>query len=206
MNLPELFEEHRSTLLIGLMGLFLLGVGVLSAVVLSRGNTSQDVEIIRTNESDEKDDYVFVDVEGAVQTPGVYRLEGDVRVADVLQMAGGVSDDADQNWVSKYINLAQKVSDGVKIYIPFLGEQMNQQEQQTQSNQDQSDVLGLDASAKMNINTATISDLDTLWGIGEKRAQDIIDHRPYESVEQLREKNVIPANIYDRIKHELSVF
>ena len=60
-----------------------------------------------------------VHIDGAVEKPGVYSLNADSRVQDVLIYAGGLSAAADRQWVAKQLNLAQKVSDGMKIYIPF---------------------------------------------------------------------------------------
>ena len=56
----------------------------------------------------------------------------------------------------------------------------------------------------MNINTATKSELDQLWGVGEARAQTIIEGRPYQTVEEV--KKVLPSNVYEQIKDEISVY
>lgn len=61
-------------------------------------------------------------------------------------------------------------------------------------------------SGKININTASASELDTLWGIGEVRAKDIIDNRSYSSIDELLTKKVIPSNVFEKIKDEITVF
>ena len=61
-------------------------------------------------------------------------------------------------------------------------------------------------SQPLNINAASAAELDTLWGIGQSRAADIIDQRPYNSPEDLLSKGIIPENVYERIKDEISVY
>lgn len=65
---------------------------------------------------------VKVDIEGAVQKPGVYEIPNDYRIQDVLITAGGLTVKANRKYLSENINLAQKVSDGLKIWIPETGE------------------------------------------------------------------------------------
>jgi competence protein ComEA len=62
------------------------------------------------------------------------------------------------------------------------------------------------AGAKVNINSASASELDSLWGIGEKRAAEIVDNRPYSSIEELLTRKIIPSNVYEKIEDEISVF
>lgn len=212
MNLPELFEEYRSQFVLGLAGLFLLGVGVLSVVVLSLKQSEPKVEILSTDEAgDAESGEIVVDVEGAVERPGVYKLASEARVNDALIAAGGLSSEADREWITKNINLAQPLADGLKIYIFSVGEQDDVKTTASNTNTvgilDQSgEVIGMVTAGKININTASSSELDSLWGIGEKRAAAIIDNRPYESIEQLLERKIIPANVFERIKDEISVF
>lgn len=206
MELPDFIEENRKTFSVGLVGLFLLAVGIFSAVLVGKNSSQPEVEILTADEEGSQEGEMVVDVEGAVERPGLYRLSGDVRVNDALVAAGGMSADADREWVARYLNLAQKISDGVKIYIPHSGGG----EEEVSLNQglveDSELVLGTDLEERININTAEISELDNLWGIGEKRAEDIVANRPYASTDELLEKKVIPSNVYDRIKNEIAVY
>lgn len=209
MNLPDLFEEYRSQFILGLAGLFLLGVGVLSVVVLSLKQSEPKVEILSTDESSlEESGEMMVDVEGAVEKPGVYKLVADARVNDALVAAGGLSAEADREWISRYINLAQPLKDGIKVYIPFIDERADKgllTTDQSGAKVQQGEIIGLSEKGKININTASVSELDSLWGIGEKRAQDIIGNRPFEAIEELRDKKIIPTNVFERIKEEISI-
>lgn len=206
-NLEQFLSEHRGTALMATLGVFLLGIGVLSAVVVSLKQSEPKIEIISLDESVEESREIVVDVAGAVEEPGVYRLVKGSRVNEALVAAGGLAADADRNWVARYVNLAQELSDGIKIYIPAVGEQhVAQGSPATSVLGSQEGNVGMDSSGKLNINTASAGELIGLWGIGEKRAQAIIENRPYSSIEELTDKRVIPSNVYEQIKDEISVY
>lgn len=156
-------------------------------------NTTQ-VEIIEAD--DGLGTEIWVDVQGGVVRPGVYSLREGDRVKDALIAAGGLGGQADREAVAKYINLAEKIKDGTKLYIPVLGES-------EQENREDGQVQGL-STGRVNINTATKSELDQLKGVGEARAQTIIEGRPYQTVEEV--KKVLPSNVYEQIKDEISVY
>lgn len=133
---------------------------------------------------------VIVDVSGAVEKPGVYDLPAEARVQDALVAAGGMSSEADRKFVSKNLNLAAKITDGGKIYIPLAGEV----------------VAGVNTSSLININTATASDLDALSGVGPATAEKMINNRPYGSIEELVSKKVVGQKVFDTIKEKISVY
>ena len=109
-------------------------------------------------------DYVFVEVKGAVKNPGVYEVPADARVTNVLSMAV-VSGSADLLTV----NQSEKVKDEMVIYVPETGE--IEDVGMISSEADSVDEV------QVNINTATIDELTQLNGIGEKKAQLILDYR-----------------------------
>jgi len=158
---------------------------------------------------------ILVDVSGAVEKPGVYELPEGSRFQNALVLAGGLSEDADRDYVDKYINLAAKLTDGGKIYIPKLGETSNPStslrtsKQQAVSN---NSVLGLTTNDQspiaslININTASLSDLDTLSGVGPVTAQKIIDNRPYSKIEELLEKKIVGNSVWEKIKDRISIY
>jgi competence protein ComEA len=191
----KILTEYKWSLGIGLIGLSLIGAG------LANYFTSKEeilVEIIPGEE--ERATSVWVDIEGAVEKPGVYELGADSRVNDLLIKAQGLAANADRGWVEKNINLAQKLSDGVKIYIPRKGEA-------TQLHTGTGGIVaGSLITSQININTASASELDSLWGIGEKRAEAIISNRPYQSIEDLKTKKIVPSNVYERIENQITVY
>ena len=207
LNLDRVFEEHRVTLLLALIGLFLLGVGVLSAVTIAMNRSKPTVEIIPVQEAESTDTLeIVVDVAGAVEKPGLYRLPRDARVNDALVAAGGFSADADRNWVEKYINLAQSLSDGIKLYIPTVSEDLSAETLGSNNPADAGGAVIGYQTQTVNVNTASLAELDSLWGIGEKRAQAIIDNRPYGNLSELTSKAGIPKNVFERIKSQISLY
>jgi competence protein ComEA len=165
------------------------------------------VEIVSEDVESNVTDKIVVDVSGAVEKAGVYEFSATSRINDALVLAGGLSASADRNWVSRFINLASKLEDGMKIYIPFAGEQVTNQTTPIGDN----NVAGVSSTNiagstnGIGINSASISQLDTLWGIGEVRANQIISNRPYSSLEQLMTKAGIPKNVFERIKDQISL-
>ncbi len=115
---------------------------------------------------------VYVDVDGAVVRPGVYRLKDGARVSEAIDSAGGLTAEADVTG----LNRASKITDGQKIYVPTVGEQ---QAAAAVGGADSAAVASGAGSSSglVNINTASAAELQTLSGIGPSMAQSIIDER-----------------------------
>lgn len=142
----------------------------------------------------------YVDVDGAVVRPGLYRLKDGARVSQAIDAAGGLTVEADVTG----LNRASKITDGQKIYVPTVGEQ-----------QAAAAVGGAESSAAttpgagsssglVNINTASAAELQTLSGIGPSMAQSIIDDRskngPFASVDDLMRVSGIGEKKLAKIK------
>lgn len=143
---------------------------------------------------------VYVDVDGAVVSPGVYRLKDGARVAQAIDAAGGLAPEADVTG----LNRASKVVDGQKIHVPTVGEQ---QASIAEAGVDcgasaSSGVSG--ATGLVNINTASAAELQTLSGIGPSMAQSIIDERTkngaFSSVDDLMRVSGIGEKKLAKIK------
>lgn len=144
---------------------------------------------------------IVVDVAGAVEAPGVYKLPSGSRIGDALVAAEGLSANADRAWVAQNLNLAERIKDGGKVYIP------DKSANQIVSNSaDQQASKSVNQTGKININTASVGELDSLPGIGEVRARAIIDSRPYASIEELVTKAKIPQSVYEDIANLVSVY
>lgn len=147
---------------------------------------------------------IFVDIAGAVEKPSVVELDEGERLQKAVELAGGLSPDADRNAV----NLAQKLIDGAQYIIPLKGEKLRinvpdgvgfSDEQNTGENND----------GKININTATKEKLMELNGIGEVIAQRIIDYRNengnFKSIDSIGEVSGIGAKKFDDIKNNICI-
>lgn len=139
---------------------------------------------------------ILVDIEGAVVNPGVYEVEDDKRINDVVILAGGFTKEVNAFYVTKNINKAQKLADGLKIYIPTINDpDVTLQEG---SNTDNS-VTTASIESAVNINSATKTELDKLPGIGEVTANKIIDNRPFSNKDDLVNKKVLTKSQLDKI-------
>lgn len=206
MFLPdrEFLQRNKIFLFVFLSGLVLISFGAL-LVKKSIDLSGTKVEVLEEGIESDKGQEIVVEVEGAVEKPGVYKLTKNSRIEDVLILAGGFSGNADRSWIEKNLNRAQKLSDGQKIYIPRTGEQSNISSAKNSSiYQTTSSNFSGQGSGLININTASLRELDSLPGIGQVYAQNIIEHRPYSTIEELLSKNVLKASVYEKIKSLIS--
>lgn len=191
-NWLSFLEKNKYFAFVFLAGLTLLGAGLL--FFLKVNSETDRIEIL-TDTIEAKN--IMVDIEGAVLKPGVYKLDGETRVSDLLSASGGLSATADRSWVEQNLNLASKLKDGMKIYIP---------------KKDESQVAGLSTEntrskqGKINLNSATASELESLWGVGPATAKKIIEGRPYTAVDELLTKKIMKSNVYEKVQDQLSVY
>ena len=155
---------------IGGVLLLLVGVGGLFS---KKEEAVEDVTEVETTMLAEKTEVsttqeavIFVDIKGAVKNPGVYQMKSGDRVKDALDAAGGLTGEAD----SQKVNLAQRVEDQMVIVVPKVGEEATEIPAGAPSKE-------ASKEGKVNINTATVEELKTLKGVGEKKAEAIIEYR-----------------------------
>lgn len=204
-NFDEFIFKYRWTLTLLLVGAILVGLGVFFAKD-SANFEGDKVEVLESaTEGGDVGSELVVEVSGSVESPGVYKLASGARIEEALIAAGGVSENADREWMEKFLNRAAKISDGQKIYIPKEGESINSIKGTTSAT-GISEGGGVDQGGLININTATQKELESLWGIGPVYAQNIIEQRPYSSPEELLSKKVIKQNVYDKNKDKLTVY
>lgn len=170
----------------------------------SSGETSQSKTVASASKSES--DKIFVDIKGAVRKEGVYELTSGSRVTDVVKLAGGFTDDADK----KSVNLAEKVADEAVIYVARVGEEVTPASPLSQAKNTAASGAKQDAdSEQINLNTATLEELQTISGIGAKRAQDIIDYRDnnggFSSVDDLKNVSGIGEKTLEKLKAEVTV-
>ncbi|HEL0613493.1 TPA: helix-hairpin-helix domain-containing protein [Streptococcus equi subsp. zooepidemicus] len=146
---------------------------------------------------------IVVDIKGAVHKEGVYKLAKGSRITDLIELAGGLTEQADKN----AINLAEKLSDEKVIYVAKLGENISVIKEP--SSETQSASADHQKPEKVHLNRASLADLQRISGIGAKRAQDIIDVREslggFKSLEDLRKVPGIGAKTLEKLKHDISL-
>ncbi|UUM58439.1 helix-hairpin-helix domain-containing protein [Streptococcus suis] len=166
-------------------------------------SASSEDQTKTASSSTEVSSQLVVDVKGAVKNPGLYTLEHGSRVNDALLAAGGFSQEADQ----KSVNLAQKLSDEAVVYVASKGENISVVASSNPSSamsQNQDDKQGL-----VNLNTATEAELQTISGVGAKRAADIIAYREanggFKSVDDLNNVSGIGDKTLENIRPYVTV-
>jgi competence protein ComEA len=144
---------------------------------------------------------------GEVQKPSVYSLPTQSRMIDALMEAGGPTEDADLNRV----NLADKIVDGQKIYIPKIGEDIDKSliAEENSSRTDSSTLIQPSGSNLININQASQKELESLPGIGPVIAQNIIAYREqngmFRSHGDIKKVSRIGSKTYEKIKDLITV-
>jgi competence protein ComEA len=186
----QFLDEHKISIGCAAVGTVLLLSGVFSSGILSKPVKTSSYKAPAQAQA------IVIDVSGAVSAPGLYKLTSDSRIADALKAAGGATEQADTGYIAKNLNLAQKVTDGMKLYVPYANESVQ--------------VMGVSTktsvtSGPVSLNNGTLEQLDSLSGVGAVTAQKIIDARPISSVEQLVSKKIISKSVYDKIKDHVSL-
>lgn len=142
-------------------------------------STSDEEIAVEVSESTMPTTEILVDIKGAIQQPGVYHLPSDARLHELILVAGGFTKEAEE----RQLNLAEKLSDQQMIYVPSK-EEVDFSVELPQLNQEGNAETGL-----INLNTATLLQLQELPGIGPAKAQAIITYREenglFKTVEDL---------------------
>lgn len=148
---------------------------------------------------------IHVHVTGAVQRPGLYVLSPASRLAQALEAAGGMTSDADQ----ERVNLADRVLDGQQVYVPTRGTPPPPSPTPCASAHSQAVLSSGDVLSRININKASLAELDTLPGIGPAYAQRIVAYReangPFADPSEIVKVKGIGQVTYDRIKELITV-
>lgn len=156
------------------------------------------------NEEEMIDEEIIVHIIGEVANEGIIKIKKDSRLVDVIEKAGGTTEEAD---LSK-VNLAYQVKDGQKIYIPNINDK-EIQEYITEEPGDSIIIEGKENKSKVNINTATQTELETLSGIGPSTAVKIINYRKengeFKQIEDIKNIPGIGEAKFENIKEEICV-
>lgn len=172
------------------------------------------------NEEDKKENIssetgIFVHIDGYVNNPGVYQLKENERTNVLIEKAGGLKN----GYSIKNINLAAKLSDGDKVYIPSIEEEkslgnqnnnnVNTVGKHTNNGNNSNNNVNITKNNKININTANVSELKQITGIGESTANKIIDYREnvgkFKKIEDIKEVKGIGESKFESLKNKITI-
>lgn len=180
--------ERYRWLIVGLLSVPLIA----GLVWFGSEKVSDDPPALVVEPGNESPPDIRVFVAGAVTNPGVYPLPESARWIDAIEAAGGLTADAEVTAV----NMARRVEDEDQIIVPAIGDVS-------------SPPAAATAAQPVNLNTASVKELESLPGIGEVRAEAIVDSRtddgPFTQVEDLLLRELIPDSVYDEIAPMVSV-
>lgn len=178
-------------------------IGKTGTAVEDTGSINAGINAAGTHEENEATVSCMVHVCGAVERPGVYELPQGSRIYQAIECAGGLSNEADPN----YLNQADFVSDGEKVYVPTR-EEVAEMDSPLQNVVTQSGETGA-PSGLVNLNTASEEQLCTLPGIGSSKARSIIayreEHGSFDRIESVMNVAGIKDGLFQKIKAYITV-
>lgn len=210
-------KSWQDTLRKYLVPISLLGVLVVGAILwlgfgggLKAPSKEEDPFLLtsqvsqETTETTSSAESYFVDIKGAVTTPGVYQVAPGSRVQDIVALAGGLREDA----AVAQVNLAAKVEDQQLIYVMTQTE-AKESHAPLPATAPATGTNSIQPTAKVNINTADATLLQTLSGIGIKKAEAIIAYReeqgPFTSIEELQEVSGIGEKTVEKLRASITI-
>lgn len=167
-------------------------IGIALALVGRASDAAPLVETVAEPSAVSTPQLIVVDVVGAVARPGVVRLPAGARVLDALLAAGGMTADADLFALNK----AAPLRDGTRIYVPRPGEAVP------------AGALGSTAETKVNLNSASVNELDALPGVGPATAAAIVRARtakPFAAVDELQTRGLVSPKVFADLRDLVTV-
>ncbi len=226
MKFKEIFTKYKFFIIIGSI------IVALIIINLYPYNEPANEEAIESEvtvkpKTTEKESLVKVDIKGQVNQPGVYELSSSSRVIDVINKAEGFTPNAD----SSLINLSKKIKDEMVIIVyskdevqkmkeddevtcecPSVNDACTEEELplliENTSDETDTDNSQNKTSQKISLNQSSLSELQTLNGIGEAKAQAIIDYRnengPFKTIDEIKNVSGIGEALFDKIKGDIT--
>lgn len=209
-------------LVVGVCGIVLLGIAVFLLVIQQEKEDKELlIETLSTTEvtvdtkkeqeqanNESKSTKIYVDISGAVKQPGVYQLPEGSRLFDLLKQAGGLTEDA----AIQTVNQAMIIQDQQKIIILTQDQAQSLDTENINNNghlEEKSDEKSSKEAGKININQADLTQLQQLSGIGEKKAQAIIDYRnengSFKTIEDLAKVTGIGEKTVEKLRDSITI-
>lgn len=230
-KLKDFFYDNKTVIIILLSLILILLTNALQYYYFKNNIKDEVPDEIILKEKEYEPEYIYVDIRGQVKKPGVYKISKDKRVIDAISISGGLTKEAD----TSVNNLSMRLNDEMVIIIYSKKEVENftktkeiEQLKEKNCNQKQNNIKNdscvtedkketqtntqkakeeIQVPSIININTASLEELTTLKGIGEQKAQKIIEYRkktPFNTKEQIMEVSGIGKSIYDKIKDNIT--
>lgn len=207
----DILNKKQKVIIIVIATFMLLFIGF---YIIKKANNSeyieletQDYEVTESSSINEEiieEQEIIIHVTGAVKNQGIVRLQEGARISDVIDIAGGITNEAD---LSK-INLAYEVEDGQKIYVPKVKDETDIESITEEAGENVLEDNNSNSS-KVNINTASQTELETLSGVGSSTALKIINYREengeFEKVEDIKNVPGIGDAKFESLKESICV-
>ena len=228
MIIISIFYRKKKEIIIVSIILILLILTIFYWLNLKKNNKKvikKDKEVVQKLEKKEEKEVeksVKVDIKGEINNPGIYELNESMRVIDVIELAGGLTNNAD----TSVINLSKKLKDEmviiiyskyqVKIFEATKAKEKVVEEKCIQENENAlkndaciNDTNSKDTNtqSKVNINTASLEELQTLPGVGESKAKSIIEYREkqkFKTIEDIKNVTGIGDSLFAKIKENIT--
>ena len=209
------FNFSKDKILIGIAIIVLVGFGYyksnsdnlnnnqIQTLVDTKSTESINEKSENNTQNREDNSTTMCQIDGCVNKLGVYSFKKDDRIKDIVELAGGFTQDAD----TKSVNLAMKLKDEMKIYIPSKTETSKAQNNDRHS----SDIVTIkdnNSSSLVNINTADSNKLQTLPGIGPSKAKKIIEFREknqFKKIEEIKNVDGIGDKTFESLKSLITI-
>ena len=191
MQVKSLLMEYKKVLsiiggVLAVIVIILVGRGMMASPTKEKVMVTNAVNTTRVDETTTMTPQnCYVDIKGEVLRPGVYEFSCESRIQEVIKKSGGFTEEADET----KINLAQKISDQMQIIVPNLhSKQEGGVTAENAGKENSSNMTPSNAKQeKVNINTATLEELQTIKGIGKKKAEAILQYRKEHGVFRTKE-------------------
>lgn len=180
-----------------------------------QSRTTDTADTVSENDTPNQPQIVMVEISGSVAEPDLYKMHTGHRVGNLIEEAGGLTAQADKDFIARNINYAKPLVDGEKIHVPSLNETssgifLEKQRYLTYLTSDDEIIVPKTStresgSSTISVNKASKDDLTQLAGVGEKTAEKIIENRPYTTLDELITRDVLSENGLKKIQDEISL-
>ena len=235
-KLKDFFYDNKTIIIITISLVLIILTNTLQYYYFKNSIKKQPSNDILLEDKQQEQEYIYIDIRGEIKKPGVYKISKDKRVIDAIEIAKGLTNDAD----TSVNNLSMQLKDEMVIIIyskqevkNFIKTKEKEQLKEENCSKEQNNIKNdscitqdkkenktttktqedkkeeTKTSSIININTASLEELTTLKGIGEKKAQKIIEYRtksPFKTKEQIMEVSGIGESLYNKIKDNITTW